>query len=180
MINLKDKVILTGIVNEGSFYLGMQYNLGPDAEGNFKVVTIEGIHCKKVDVKSASKGQYCSILLDSAVSKDNVRKGMVLLDLNHKYVASRSFEAEVWSLDDTPTKVKYTSQPSMKISHIRQTVKMKKPEECTDDEFVLIPEQAIKMQFEFVYQPEYITEGSHLIILENSLKVYGYITKVNI
>jgi GTPase len=182
IINLKekDKTILCGIVSHGSIYVGMQYYLGPDSKGNFKHVTVENIHCKKIIVKSAIQGQYCSLQLDNSINKDNVRKGMVLLNYQKEPTACFSFEAEIWNIENTESKVKYTLQPSVNISHIRQVVKIRKPEEATEDELTIMPGQIMKINFEFMYYPEYVVEGSHIIILENSFKVYGYVTKVNI
>jgi GTPase len=182
IINCKEqeKIILTGIATSGSIFMGNQYYLGPDPKGNFKEVTIVNIRCKKIEVKSATQGQYCSILLDSSITKDNIRKGMVLLDTNKQPTACFSFEAEIWSIDNTETKIKYTLQPSVNISHIRQAVRIRKDGEHVDGEEISIKaEEATKINFEFMYYPEYVTEGSHLIILENSLKLYGYVTKVN-
>jgi GTPase len=186
-INIKDKVILMGIVSDGSILLENQYFLGPDSEGNFKLVSIVNIHCKKVEVRSANQGQYCSILLDSSVTKESIRKGMVLVDVAKEPKACRLFEAEVWNIDNSDTKFKYTAQPVVNISHIRQGVKIRKLDELNsnqpldsnaDDEIVLSPNNSLRIGFEFIYQPEYITEGSHLIIVESNVKLYGYIKKI--
>jgi GTPase len=176
----KDKTILAGIVSHGSIYVGMQYYLGPDPKGNFKLVTVENIHCKKVVVKSAIQGQYCSLQLDSSVNKDNVRKGMVLLYATKEPTSCFSFDAEIWNIENTESKIKYTLQPIVNISHIRQVVKIRKPEDVTDDELTITPGDITKVTFEFMYYPEYVTEGSHIIVLENSIKFYGYVTNVNI
>jgi GTPase len=106
---------------------------------------------------------------------------MVLIDIKEVPIAFRQFEAEVWSIDSSDTRFKYTAQPVVNISHVRQGVKIKRVEESVDaedDEVVLTPNKSIRMGFEFIYQPEFVTVGSHLIIVENNLKLYGYIKKL--
>lgn len=176
-INVENKLILAGIVTKGILLWDSQYLLGPDLEGNFKSVKLLSIHCKRKTVKTAKKGQFCSILLDDYVTKDNVRSGMVLVNSNSSPKACRSFEAEIWSINDEVQRVKYTSQPIIHISHIRQSVKIVKKDECKEEEFILNPYESCRVRFEFLYSPEYLNVGSHLIIYQNNIKIYGYITR---
>jgi GTPase len=169
-------LILAGIVTKGILCKGLQYKMGPDQSGNFKIVTAINIHCKRIEVKSATQGQYCSILLDSSVTREMTRKGMVLLDANTTPRPCRSFEVEVWSMDEN-VKIKYTSQPMINVSHIRQSVRIVK-ENSEDEEFEVFNDKTIRIVFEFMYQPEFIIEGSHFIIHENNIKLYGYVTKI--
>ena len=181
--------ILAGIVSRGSIYKGGQYKLGPDSNGNFKLVEVLSIHCKKIEVKSAANGQFCSIQLDNSISKDCVRSGMVLLPSNISPSSAKIFEAEIWSIDGKEKKLKFTAQPIVHISHIRQCVKLKKYEEIFQseelktfdlslEEISIYPDKTTKVYFEFMYSPEFIREGSHLIIYENNIKIYGFITKI--
>ncbi len=150
--------------------------MGPDQNGEFKIITVQNIHCKRIEVKSATQGQYCSILLDNSVTRDMIRKGMVLLDPNISPVPCKTLEVEVWSMDEN-VKIKYTSQPMINVSHIRQSVKIKK-ENTVEEEFEVYNDKTTRIIFEFMYQPEFIIEGSHLIIHENNIKLYGYVTKI--
>jgi GTPase len=176
-INVENKLILAGIVTKGTLIHDTQYLLGPDVEGNFRCVNLFSIHCKRKSVKTAKKGQFCSILLDDSVTKDNVRSGMVLLNVNSSPKASKSFEAEIWSINDEVQKIKYTSQPIVHISHIRQSVRIIKKDDCKDEDIILNPYETYRVNFEFLYSPEYLNEGSHLIIYQNNIKIYGYITR---
>ena len=173
----ESQMIIAGIVNKGILCKGLQYKIGPDSNGNFRSVTLENIHCKRIEVKTASKGQFCSLLLDPSITKDMIRKGMVMLDFNTNPTVCRLFEVEVWSMDDN-IKIKYTAQPLINVSHIRQSVRIKKLDNNEEEEFIVYNDKTTKILFEFMYQPEYITEGSHLIINENNIKLYGYVTKI--
>jgi hypothetical protein len=120
---IQDKVIVSGIVNRGIIRSGSKYHLGPYNNGCFKIVEILNIHCKKIPVKSVRKGQYCSIWIKSAVEKikrEDLRKGMVLLDMQIKPVATKIFEADIWTIDGTRKMLKSKYQPVLNIKHIRQ------------------------------------------------------------
>ena len=102
--------------------------MGPDDKGNFRVVEIVNIHCKKINVAYANKGQYCSICIKSVngFNKEDVRKGNVLLDIRTHPIASTLFEVELWTIDGLRRNVKYSYQPVLNIKHIRQGVRIKK------------------------------------------------------
>ena len=126
--------ILWGIVSSGKLCINSKYFLGPDAAGNFKMVEVTDIHCKSIDVSYAYKGQYCSACIKSlglinTLTRDNVKKGMLLLDLKHTPIASRLFEIELWTIDNTTKTLKTSYQPILNIKHIRQGVKIKNPDE---------------------------------------------------
>ena len=59
------KVVVAGFVNKGKLSLGCKYHLGPDKKGSYSVVEIEGLHCKKIPTKNATKGQFITICLKS-------------------------------------------------------------------------------------------------------------------
>ncbi len=225
---------------------GAKCFLGPDNEGRFKIVEIVNIHCKKIPVKYVYKGQYCSIYLqsESGLTKDDVRKGMVLLDEDTPPSPVRVFEAEMWTIDSTTKVIKYKYQPVLNIKHIRQGCKIRNLKEnkeeskipyydsskekkskykhdflprprglsafgsdttpvkqnflnrkskieafeleddnddlycLTDDSFVLNSTTKTKVVFEFMFNPEYLTIGSHVIINDQLIKAYGIITRI--
>ena len=126
--------IVKGIVSSGKLRINSQYYLGPDSSGNFKMVEVTDIHCKKVSVNYTYKGQYCSASIKSigtinTLTRDNVKKGMSLLDLKITPIASRLFEIELWTIDNTTKSFKITYQPILNIKHVRQGVKIKNPDE---------------------------------------------------
>lgn len=242
---IDEKVIVTGIVNKGKLMSGAKCYLGPDNEGRYKIVDIVNIHCKKIPVKYVYRGQYCSIYIksDNGLKKEDIRKGMVLLDINSAPSSVRLFEAELWTIDGTTKIIKYKYQPILNIKHIRQGCKLRSVDDlflldeevnCNetfdkilstdsgDDldniknkvEKVILenklkkekincsgnlkkmlnnnclnynPEEAFfinstsktKVLFEFMFNPEYVTVGSHVIINDQLIKAYGIITKIH-
>ena len=134
IIHKENNAILSGIVSSGKLRTNSKCFLGPDISGNFIKVEVCDIHCKKVSVSYSFKGQYCSVFIKSlgkinTLSKENVKKGMYLLDTRITPVASRLFEIEVWTIDDTTRTLKNTYQPILNIKHVRQGVKIKNPDE---------------------------------------------------
>ena len=98
------------------------------------MVEVCDIHCKKVNVSYSYKGQYCSVSIKSlgdinTLTRDNVKKGMSLLDIRNTPIASRLFEIEIWTIDDTTKSFKSSYQPILNIKHVRQGVKIKNPDE---------------------------------------------------
>ena len=134
IIHKENNAILSGIVSSGKLRTNSKCFLGPDISGNFIKVEVCDIHCKKVSVSYSFKGQYCSVCIKSlgkinTLTKENVKKGMYLLDTRITPVASRLFEIEVWTIDDTTKTLKNTYQPILNIKHVRQGVKIKNPDE---------------------------------------------------
>ena len=134
IIHKEKNAILSGIVSSGKLRTNSKYFLGPDLNGNFIKVEVCVIHCKKVSVSYSFKGQYCSVCIKSlgkinTLTKENVKKGMYLLDTRITPIASKLFEIEVWTIDDTIRTLKNTYQPILNIKHVRQGVKIKNPDE---------------------------------------------------
>lgn len=238
-IQMGTQYILVGIVSKGKVKAGSQCFLGPDQEGNFRVVEIVNIHCKKIDVAYTNKGQYCSICIKglNGLNKEDAKKGMVLLDIRSHPVSSRVFEVELWTIDGSRRIIKNTYQPILNIKHIRQCVRIKKyndiflflnedneeksdleklvekegvdlfnirneiegiknqkiednkkfmdkkkffvsQEANSNEEFVISSTTKTKLILEFMFNPEYITVGSNVIINDQSLKAFGVITKI--
>lgn len=59
------KVVVAGFVSKGKISLGQKCCLGPNKQGQFTIVEVEGLHCKKIPTKSASRGQFVTICLKS-------------------------------------------------------------------------------------------------------------------
>ena len=45
------------------------------------------------------------------------------------------------------------------------------------EEETVSPKEKVKVLFQFMYYPEFITEDGYIIINENNLKIFGRITK---
>ena len=48
----------------------------------------------------------------------------------------------------------------------------------SNDEFIISSTTKTKLIFEFMFNPEYITIGSNVIINDQSLKAFGQVTKI--
>ena len=134
IIYKETNAILTGIVSSGKLKSNSKCYLGPDSNGNFKIVEVCDIFCKNVAVSYSFKGQYCSVCIKSlgninTLTRENVKKGMSLLDMRINPIASRLFEIEIWTIDDTTKIIKNSYQPILNIKHIRQGVKIKNPDD---------------------------------------------------
>jgi len=116
--------MVSGIVNKGTIKSNTSYHLGPYNDGSFKTVDVYYIHCKKIPVKSVNKGQYCSIWIKSKekekIKREDLRKGMVLLDMQINPISTKIFEADIWTIDGTRKLLKSKYQPILFIKHIRQ------------------------------------------------------------
>lgn len=219
---VEGKTIIGGVVSKGRIRTGESYYFGPNKLGNFKLLTVESIHCKKQVVDVAFEGQFSSLcLIGKNYDGNEIRKGMCLLGTAMVPRAVRLFKADVWSIGtDIIKEVKYKSEPVVIINHIRQTCKIRKEkknmdmsyedgsnseltkstsrltdmddmDECgfrkkrrvklgkeKDDVFFISNHEKIELLFEFKNSPEYITEGSNVIINDSNIKALGIITKV--
>ena len=134
IIYKETNAILVGIVSSGKLRTNSKYYLGPDVNGNFKVVEVSNIFCKKVAASYSYKGQYCSVCIKSlgkinTLTRENVKKGMSLLDMRINPIASRLFEIEIWTIDESTKVLKNSYQPILNIKHVRQGVKIKNPDD---------------------------------------------------
>ena len=153
------------------------------------------MHCKRIDTKYIYKGQYCSLCISGSkfklylddIKSENIRKGMVLISKVDPGSATKIFEAEIWTIDDSIKMVCLTYKPVLNINNIRQVASFKQIEEGNVNEknkndkkenyIILSPNEKTKVIFEFEFTPEYIFLDNHLLINDNFLKVYGIITK---
>ena len=155
------------------------------------------MHCKRIETKYIYKGQYCSLCISGGkikfyyledIKPDNIRKGMVLVSKITHGSSTRTFEAEIWTIDDSTKKVSLTYQPVLNINNIRQVAKFKSIEDVNSgeknkknekDNFIIISSsEKTKVVFEFVFTPEYVFVDNHLLINDSLLKAYGIITKI--
>ena len=134
------KTILGGVVSKGIIKKNDTYYFGPNKLGNFKLVTVETIHCKKQEVDIIYEGQFSSLSLTGKNYDPNeVSKGMCLIGTNSSFVpkAVRKFKADVWWIGEEQVKeMKYKCEPVVIINHIRETCKiinMKKNKTYTEN-----------------------------------------------
>lgn len=110
---------------------------------------------------------------------------MVLISKVTAGCATKIFEAEIWTIDETSKKVFMSYKPVLNINNIRQVARFKQAEEGAlneknkkNDNFIILSRnQRTKVTFEFEFTPEYVSVDNHLLINDSFLKVYGIITK---
>ena len=125
--------ILLGMVTRGKLKSKGKYFLGPDNNGDYKLVQVNDIFSKKIEVPYSFKGQYCSVYVKglggvNTLTKEYARKGMSLLEYRNFLSSSRLFEIEIWTLDRNTKKIKTTYQPVLHIKHVSQPVRIKNPD----------------------------------------------------
>ena len=152
-----------------------------------------------------SKNNFIKFLGQNLTLED-LRKGMSLISINGNPTATKLFEVELWSTENIDKQIKFKFEPLVTIKHIRQVCKFKsilKDEEnnINDDLnldyikqkrekrsleskfkeqslFLIFADKPIKVNLEFKNYPEYIEVGNHIIINDQLLKAFGYITKL--
>lgn len=63
--SIQKKVVVAGFVSKGKLSLGQKCYLGPNKQGQFTIIEIEGLHCKKIPTRSASRGEFVTLCLKS-------------------------------------------------------------------------------------------------------------------
>jgi GTPase len=129
------KTVIGGVVSKGSIRKGESYYFGPNKLGNYKLVTVMSIHCKKRNVDIAYEGQFSSLCLSGKNYDSNeVRKGMCLIGVSTVPKAIKRFTADIWSIgsEHNVKEVKYKYEPVVIINHIRQTCKIKQEKKNND------------------------------------------------
>lgn len=165
--------IVGGAMLKGTVNSGQKMWLGPDGGGNFIQVVIASIHCKHVTVRSVKAGQFCSFLLKDCSA---LRPGMVLLDLNTHPYAAFEFDCEILAIDKVHEVRAVTSsyQPLIHTQTIRQCTRILN--DCGDVK--IYPAQMCLLKLRFLYRPEYIEEGTQLMIRDTFITAVGKITRV--
>jgi len=163
--------VVSGTLVSGQVQGNQNLLLGPDEFGKFFTVNVKSIHTKRLPVKLVKAGQTAAIALKK-VKRSSLRKGMVMLDIITKPKACREFEAEILVLYHSTT-ISTAYQAVVHCGVAQQTAKLV----GLDKEYIRTGDKA-KVQFRFMYWPEYVKEGSRLIFREGRTKGIGRITRI--
>ncbi|HUU77166.1 MAG TPA: GTP-binding protein [candidate division Zixibacteria bacterium] len=163
--------VVAGTLIGGTVSIDDVLELGPDENGRFKEVKVKSIHNKRLPVKTVIAGQTATFAL-RRIQRSAIRKGMVLLDSNTKPLVSKDFEAEILILYHSTT-IQENYQAVVHCGTIRQTAKIIE----MDKKVIRTGDKAI-VKFRFLYNPEYLKEGTKIIFREGRTKGIGQITKV--
>lgn len=163
--------VVAAMVYSGELIPQQQVQLGPFDDGSFQKVRVKSIQYKRVPTSRIVSGQSATFALHS-IKRDNVRKGMVLLDIEHLTGASYEFEAEIYVLYHSTT-IRPGYSPVIHCRSIRQSAKM-----------VIFASEVLRtgdrstVKFRFLYRPEHIRIGQRIVFREGRTKGIGIITKV--
>lgn len=161
-------LVLSGLIESGSISVGDRALLGPFDDGSFRTVRVKSIHVSRISVDRASAGQFATFAVTNA-DYDEIRKGMVLLDVDAKPRAVRIFKASIRILHH-PTTIKVGYEPVIQLRTIRQPVKLirsSKPYLRTGDKAEVV--------FKFIRRPEYVRVGDTFVFREGKTKGLGRI-----
>ncbi len=164
-------VVVSGLVESGSLSIGQRALLGPFDDGSFRTVRVKSIHVSRVSVERATAGQFATFAITN-VEYEEVRKGMVLLNIDSKPRAVRIFKASIRVLHH-PTTIKVGYEPVIQLRTIRQPIRLiqsPRPFLRTGDKAEVV--------FKFIRRPEYIRAGDTFVFREGKTKGLGEITKI--
>jgi GTP-binding protein 1 len=172
--------ILSGTFKVGdSIYLGPNRTVsGPGIDGRYMMSGIRSIQRKRLLVEEAFAGQTVTIALKK-IKYDDIRIGMIMASKSsiEQDPGVWEFETNVRVISGHTVTMKKGYQPTVNIECVTQS--------CTvitidnkDGSKAMGPNDVGTIRFRFKYRPEYIKEGTHLILRDGLLRAVGRVTKV--
>lgn len=170
-------LVVSGILKSGTVKVGQNLFLGPDKNNKYTMVQIKSLHFSRVPVDKAFAGQFCCMSFKTLKKKEeikrqNIRKGMVLVETSNLPKSVKSFEAEIAVLHHSST-IKENYEAVMHCGVIRQTVKI-----VSMNKGILRTGDKALLKFEFKYNPEFLKSGLTFLLREGRTKILGQITRV--
>jgi GTPase len=167
--------VVSGLLKYGEINVDQEIFIGPFSNGKFKKTTIKSIECKK---NPTTKVEGCknACLSIRKVSKNELRKGMVILDKDDD--AFWYFEAEILILNTHSTTITQKYEPVIHINNIKETCNIVAITDINDDSMVANIKQGrkFKMTFRFKFRPYFVEAGDKVIIRDDRTKAIGTIT----
>lgn len=167
--------VVAGSMLRGTVKEDEELLMGPTTIGQFLPVTITSIRRNRAPCRIARAGQGASLSLDG-MSKDNIRKGMVIVstDLNPQCYAG--FDATVCLLYHPAFQLQKGFQTTVHVGSVCRTAIIEAIH--NNKESISTNEQAT-VTFRFFSAPEYLRSGSTLLFRERATKGIGQITKLH-
>ena len=170
-------LVVSGLLKSGKIVAGQNLFLGPDKYNQFKMVQVKSMHFARVPVDSVFAGQFCCLALKSLkkkelLKKEDIRKGIVLLEADNLPKSCRGFEAEVAVLHHSST-IKRGYESVIHCGVIRQSVRIID----MDKNIIRTGDKAI-IKFRFMFNPEYLKPNSTFLLREGRTKILGQITRL--
>lgn len=161
--------VVAGTVKRGTLLPNMTLLMGPDCtDASFKPVSIKSIQYKRLPVHKVVAGQTAAIALKK-VKRNQVRKGMVLVDERLNPKSSWEFNADCAILTHSTT-IQPRYQAVIHCEIIRQAARVV----AMDCERLRSGDRAC-VRFRFIQRPEYITSNSRFVFREGRTKGIGIV-----
>jgi len=165
--------VVSGTLVSGSVTTNKDMLLGPDLSGEFKEVRVASIQNLEVGVQRVDAGQWASFGLKGrrglVLHKEDVRKGMVLVEKSLQPQATWWFTAEVLILVH-PSTLKQGFSPVVHCFTVRQTARI-----MNMTEPLLRSGDRATVTFQWCHWPEYMREGSRIVFREGKTKGIGVV-----
>lgn len=161
--------VIAGTVKRGVITTNANLMLGPDVgDGTFKPTAIKSIQYKRLPVTRVVAGQTAALALKK-VKRNQVRKGMVLVDERAKPKASWEFDADIAILTHSTT-IQPRYQAVIHCEIVRQAARVI----AMDKERLRSGDRAC-VRFRFLQRPEFLTAGTRLVFREGKTKGIGMV-----
>eukprot|EP00954_Amorphochlora_amoebiformis_P012108 945639-Amorphochlora_amoeboformis.AAC.1 len=175
-------VVVSGTAVHGRLVQNSTMLLGPFSDGTFKPVLARTIQRKRVPVPVCNAGESCAVAIKSVkrretLKRNQIRRGMVLVDPSTVPTSTVSFEADVLVLQH-PTTIKENYQAVIHCGIIRQTAKMVRIRHKDDSGECLRAGDKASVLFRFMVRPEFVKKGTTIIFREGTTKGVGKVTNV--
>ena len=170
-------LVISGTVISGIIQKGESIMIGP-FNGVFHEVLVKSIHDNfKSFVDSLDAGKSGCFNVKSVdkkviIKKNNVKRGMILLDKTHSNHTYREFEAKVKILHH-PTTIKQNYEAIVHCGSVKQIARI-----INIEKDLLRTGDSSIVKFQFKKKPEFIQENKQIIFREGQTKGIGYITKL--
>jgi len=170
-------LVVSGLLKSGTVNTNSQLLMGPTKMNEYKQVVVRSIHFNRVPVDEVYSGQFCTLALKPVkkkeeIDKNDLRKGVVLLDNSLMPKPCWGFEAEVSILHHSST-ILPGYEAVMHCGVIRQSVRIVK----MDRELLRSGDKG-QITFRFMFNSEYLKPNSTFLLREGRTKILGFITKV--
>uniref|UniRef100_A0A6G1SHF0 GTP-binding protein 2 n=1 Tax=Aceria tosichella TaxID=561515 RepID=A0A6G1SHF0_9ACAR len=165
--------VVSGLMIEGIIREGDEMLLGPDDAGNFSNVSIVSLQRHKIPCNLARAGQKCTMAI--VADKIKVRKGMVMKEMDHEWRQNFSvcirFSARIRFINGKRPKLSRGCPVSIYVGNVKQTCSVASYEIDSIDE-------TLQVQLKLTKRPEYIRDGSRIILRHAMTKAIGTVTYV--
>lgn len=170
-------LVVSGLLKSGTVTTNSQLLMGPTKMNEYKQVAVRSIHFNRVPVDEVYSGQFCTLALKplkkkEEIDKNDLRKGVVLLDNCLMPKPCWGFEAEVSILHHSST-ILPGYEAVMHCGVVRQSVRIAK----MDRELLRSGDKGL-ITFRFMFNSEYLKPDSTFLLREGRTKILGVITKV--